>query len=38
MAIQTEVFLGMELVFRKEGYGQVFDEWGNKLDGLKNYK
>lgn len=35
---QQEILKVIESIFRLEGYGDVFDAWGVKLDLMKNYK
>lgn len=35
---QKELFRALEKVARKEGYGKVFDNWGYKIDFIKNFR
>ncbi len=35
---QQETLKKIEQVFRKEGFNQVFDDWGEKLPWMENYK
>ncbi|MBY8982928.1 MAG: hypothetical protein KGD57_08265 [Candidatus Lokiarchaeota archaeon] len=35
---QYSLFLMIEILLRKEGYGDIFDKWGVNLTWIKNYK
>jgi hypothetical protein len=34
---QQELFRNVEKVLRREGYGNVFDDWGIRIDWIKNF-